>query len=246
MSAQVQYDFSNKVVVVTGGSGEIGAAICARFLACGALTSTWDHAKCAHTTTAERHFFDVDISDLAAVQNACDSTIQHFGKIDVVIQAAGFGGELVSLDTSFPEIWRRVIDVNLLGTYHVCRTIVPFMRRAGSGRIVNIAALAGKEGTANASAFSAAKAGVIALTKSLGKELADSGILVNVVVPAAVDTMFLNQLVGSQVQTLINKCPLGRLGRVGEVAEMVLWLASDACTFNTGAVFDLSGGRATY
>ncbi|PUA20285.1 SDR family NAD(P)-dependent oxidoreductase [Glaciimonas sp. PCH181] len=244
MSGQVQYDFSNKVVVVTGGLGEIGAAICARFLACGAVVSIWDQG--VHEVAANRHFFDVEVRNLAAVQDACDSTIRHFGKIDIVIQAAGFGGELVSLETSFPETWRRVIEVNLLGTYHVCRTIVPFMREVGSGRIINIAALAGKEGEANASAFSAAEAGVIALTKSLGKELGGTGILVNVVVPGTVDTMLLNQLVGAQVQGMVNKCPLGRLGRVAEVAEMMLWLASDACTFNTGAVFDLSGGRATY
>lgn len=248
MSSQAQYDFSKKVIVVTGGSRGIGAAICARFLSCAASISVWDQAPSSDVTSphAPTHFFGVDISDLAEVQSAFENTIKRFGKIDVLVHCAGLAGETVSLETSSPETWRHVIEVNLLGTYHVCRTIAPSMRSAGTGRIINIASLAGKEGTPNASAYSAAKAGVIALTKSLGKELAGSGVLVNAVAPAAVDTEILNQMSRSHVQTMINKSPLGRLGTVGEVAEMVLWLASDSCTFNTGAVFDLSGGRATY
>jgi NAD(P)-dependent dehydrogenase (short-subunit alcohol dehydrogenase family) len=150
------------------------------------------------------------------------------------------------LDEYDPLEWQRVIDVNLLGTYHVSRFVVPVMRRANAGRIVNIASLAGKEGTPNASAYSTAKAGVIAMTKSLGKELAQTGILVNGIAPAAVETSLLAQMSPAHVQTMIDKSPLGRLGTTGEVAQLALWLCSDSCSFSTGAIFDLSGGRATY
>ncbi len=143
-------------------------------------------------------------------------------------------------------MWQRIVDVNLTGVFKVCHAVVPVMRAAGQGRIVNIASLAGKEGTPNASAYSAAKAGVLALTKSLGKELAAAGILVNAIAPAAVRTTLLEQMSAQHVQTMIDKSPMGRLGEPQEVAQMAAWLCSASCTFNTGAVFDLSGGRATY
>jgi NAD(P)-dependent dehydrogenase (short-subunit alcohol dehydrogenase family) len=150
------------------------------------------------------------------------------------------------LQDSDPEVWHRIIEVNLLGVYHVCRAVLPAMRERNHGRIVNIASLAGKEGTPNASAYSASKAGVIALTKSLGKELAETGIRVHALAPAAIETELLSQMSPQHVQTMIDKSPMKRLGTVREVSNQAAWLFSDACTFSTGHTFDLSGGRATY
>ena len=243
MSTRPVYHFEQKTVVVTGGARGIGSAIAARFKAAGATVSIWDNSI-ASDSGAE--MLKVDVTDLSDVQRALNKTMEHLGRIDVLVHSAGLAGDTLALEETLPDAWKQIIDVNLIGTYHVCRTVVPVLRAAGSGRVVNIASLAGKEGTPNASAYSSAKAGVIALTKSLAKELAGSGVLVNVIAPAAIDTPLLAQMSASHVQTMIGKSPLGRLGTTEEVAELVLWLSSDACTFNTGAVFDLSGGRATY
>jgi len=239
------FDFSGCVAVVTGGAQGIGRAICDAFANSGATAVSWDLTD-EPVVSDRRAGYRVDVSKPDTIAHATRATLERFGRIDLLVNNAGFAGPTEPLEHTDPDMWARVIDVNLLGVYHTCRSVVPVMRSAGVGRIVNIASLAGKEGTPNASAYSAAKAGVIALTKSLGKELARSGVLVNAIAPAAIETPLLQQMSAEHVQTMIAKSPLARLGTVDEVASLVLWLCSAACTFNTGAIFDLSGGRATY
>lgn len=244
--SRAQYDFTERVAVVTGAAGGIGRAISDAFARGGARTVNWDRVPGALDASDAPHHIEVDVTRPETIEAALAVTLETFGRIDYLVNNAGFAGSTVALDACDPAEWQRIIDVNLIGTYHVCRFVVPVMRRTGVGRIVNVASLAGKEGTANASAYSAAKAGVIALTKSLGKELAQTGVLVNGIAPAAVETPLLAQMSPGHVQTMIDKSPMKRLGTVEEVAEMALWLCSDSCTFSTGAIFDLSGGRATY
>ena len=234
------YDLSNHTALVTGAAQGIGAAIAEALAHAGAKVVVWDLAP-----TAPDHL-RVDIADPASIDAALDETLARHPCIDILVNNAGYAGHTVPVWEYPLAEWRRIIDINLTGTFQVCRALLPTMRAAGWGRIVNIASLAGKEGTPNSSAYSAAKAGVLAFTKSLGKELAGSGVLVNAIAPAAVRTTLLEQMSPAHVQTMIHKSPLGRLGEPEEVAALTLWLCSEACSFNTGAVFDLSGGRATY
>lgn len=237
------YNFEGCVAVVTGGTGGIGAAISNTLANSGATVVSWDLKK---ADNYPYHQDIVNVTDPASVDAAAQRVLAQFGRIDFVVNNAGFAGSTVPLDEYDINEWHQIINVNLTGVYHVCRSVVPAMRAAKQGRIINIASLAGKEGTPNASAYSAAKSGVLAMTKSLGKELASTGILVNAIAPAAVKTTLLEQMAPAHVANMISKSPMNRLGTVEEVAEMVLWLCSGSCTFNTGAIFDLSGGRATY
>jgi len=243
---QVQYNYAGCVTVVTGGANGIGADFAALMRSYGGRVVIWDLARFQPSNVAADDFVAVDVTDLASVEHALQLTLERTGHVDFVMNSAGIAGPTDSLQDSDPEVWERILRVNLLGVYHVCRTVLPAMRARNQGRIVNIASLAGKEGTPNASAYSASKAGVIALTKSLGKELAQTNIRVHALAPAAIETELLTQMSPEHVQIMIDKSPMKRLGTVREVSHQAAWLCSDVCTFSTGATFDLSGGRATY
>ncbi len=243
--SNVSYDFSGCAAVVTGGSNGIGAEIARHYRTAGAQVAIWDMAP-PETADFPHQFCQVNMSDLDQIDRAVADTMQRLGGIDFLSHNAGFAGPTVPVTEYDPDEWQKIIDVNLTGTFRLCHAVVPVMQRAGSGRIINMASLAGKEGTPNASAYSAAKAGVIGFTKSLAKELAETNIRVNCVAPAAIKTAILDQMAPEFVQVMIDKSPMKRLGETDEVAELVMWLSSTACTFNSGAVFDLSGGRATY
>lgn len=239
----VAYDFSGRVAVVTGGARGIGRRITERLRDAGAVVEVWDLEA---VVIPGMVCVAVDVTSEAGVAAAAAALAARHGRLDILVSNAGWGGPTRTLEETPPEDWRRIVDVNLTGTYLVCRAALPLLRRAPAGRIVTMASLAGKEGTPRFAAYSAAKAGVIALTKALGKELADTAIRVNAIAPAAVETELLAQFSPDFVATMVAKSPLGRLGTVDEVADLTLWLASEACSFSTGAVFDLSGGRATY
>ena len=241
--------FSGRRAVITGGAAGIGLAVATRIVAEGGSVAIWDRdAKRAEAAAAELGGIAIalDIADWSAVERAAAETAESLGGIDILVASAGITGPNATLEDYPPDAWRQVFDVNVHGLFHCDKAVVPFMRSGGYGRIVNIASVAGKEGNPNASAYSASKAAVIGLTKSLGKELATTGITVNCVTPAAVKTAIFDQMSEAHIAFMLSKIPIGRFGTVDEVANLVCWLASAECSFTTGAVFDISGGRATY
>ncbi|MEK0416772.1 MAG: hypothetical protein RI949_778 [Pseudomonadota bacterium] len=248
-----QIDLRGRVAVVTGGARGIGWAIAHRFLQSGAQVVLWDvDAQELQQAVESLSAFGtvsgqaVELTDDAAVARTTQATVAHAGRIDILVNNAGItGGNGLTWELD-PQVWRRVVDVNLIGPYLTCRHVVPVMLQHNQGRIVNIASVAGKEGNPQASHYSASKAGLIALTKSLGKELATRGILVNAVTPAAAKTAMFDQMTQAHIDYMLGKIPMGRFLEVQELAAMVAWLSSDECSFSTGAVFDITGGRATY
>ena len=246
-----QLDFTSRHAVVTGGATGLGYAIAERLIASGGSVSLWDRdsdaaAQAVQTLGAQASAVQVDVADHASVQAAVKATLKTSAKIDALINCAGITGPNTRVWDYPVDAWRQVMDVNLTGLFLCCREVVPHMRSANYGRIVNIASVAGKDGNPNASAYSASKAAVMALTKSLGKELADTGVRVNCVTPAAVKTAIFDQMTPEHIAFMLSKIPMGRFGTTDEVAAMVGWLCTEECSFSTGAVFDLSGGRSTY
>ena len=246
-----QLDFAKRTAVVTGGAAGIGFAIAQRLSQSGATIALWDRDPAA-LARAEAALprgtltQALDVADADAVARAAQDAERALGRIDVLVCSAGIAGPNF-MTWEYPvDAWRQVIDVNLNGLFYCNRAIVPVMRKNDYGRIVNIASIAGKEGNPAASAYSASKAGVIGLTKSLGKELAKTGIRVNCVTPAAVRTAIFDQITQQHIDYMLSKIPIGRFGKVEEMAALVAWLSSEDCSFSTGAVFDISGGRATY
>jgi len=244
-------DLTGRGAVVTGAAAGIGLAIAQRLAASGARLSLWDRDAAALQAAAQKlgadvHTAQVDVADEASVQRARDLTIATLKKVDVLVCSAGITGPNTTTWEYPLEAWQQVLAINLTGLFLCNRALVPHMRTNNYGRIVNIASIAGKEGNPNASAYSASKAGVISLTKSLGKELAQTGIRVNCVTPAAVKTGMFSQMTQSHIDFMLSKIPMGRFGEVEEIAALVAWLCTEECSFTTGGVFDLSGGRAVY
>jgi 3-oxoacyl-[acyl-carrier protein] reductase len=248
-----QIDLNNRHAVVTGGARGIGLSVATRLLGSGASVSIWDYDRAVLEAAIQRlesagdvSAEVVDISDVASVDRAVESTIGKHRKIDILVANAGIAGPNHKTWEYPVEEWQRVVNVNLLGVFYCCRAILPHMLRENYGRIVNVASVAGKEGNPNASAYSASKAAVIALTKSLGKETATSNIAVNCISPAAARTRIFDQMSQEHIDYMLSKIPRGRFLEVDEVSAMVAWLVSEENSFTTAAVFDLSGGRATY
>ena len=244
-------DFQGRTAVVTGGAAGIGLAVARRLAQGGAKVSLWDRDAVAldaahRTLPGGAHVQAVDVTDWPAVERAASSTASALGRLDVLVCSAGVTGPNATTWDYPVDEWKRVFDVNVHGLFHCNKAVVPIMRANDYGRVVNIASVAGKEGNANAPAYSASKAAVIGLTKSLGKDLAKTGVRVNCVTPAAVRTAIFDQMTQQHIDFMLSKIPMGRFGTVDEIAALVAWLASEDCSFSTGAVFDLSGGRATY
>ena len=231
-----QLDFKGRTAVVTGGMQGIGAAIVKRLEASDAKVAIWDLDGPGK----------VDVASNESILSALKSTLNQLGKIDILVNNAGIAGPTAPVVDYPIDQWERVVRVDLTGPFLCCRAVVPHMVKAGYGRIVNIASVAGKEGNPNAAAYAAAKGGLIAFTKALGKELAQSAVLVNCVTPAAAQTAILEQVTPEFAKFMLSKIPMGRFVKVDEIAAMVCWLASEDCSFSTGGVFDISGGRATY
>jgi 2-dehydro-3-deoxy-L-rhamnonate dehydrogenase (NAD+) len=246
-----QIDLKGRVAVITGGAQGIGYAVAERFIASGAKAVLWDIdepllAKARAALDDAASTARVELTDAAAVAAATQAVLKAHGRIDILVNNAGITGGNAPTWELAPEMWRRTIDVNLVAPYLTCHAIVPAMIKSGYGRIVNVASVAGKEGNPNASHYSASKAGLIALTKSLAKELAQKGILVNAVSPAAARTAIFDQMTQQHIDYMLAKIPMGRFVEPREIAAAIAWLASEDCSFTTGSVLDLSGGRATY
>lgn len=242
-------DLSGRTAIVTGGAQGIGMDVAERLTASGARVALWDSnaEELRHAAAAiDAHAEAVDQTDWAAVQRAARSTLDAFGTIDILVNNAGIAGSTGPTWDYGIEEWKRIVDVNLNGPFYCCKAILPTMRAQRYGRVVNVASIAGKEGNPGAAAYSASKAGVIALTKSLGKELAQFDIAVNCVTPAAARTKLLEQVGQAHIDFMLSKIPRGRLMELREASSLIAWLVSEENSFTTGAVFDLSGGRATY
>jgi len=245
-------DLGGRSAIVTGGASGIGLAVVQRVAASGANVAIWDvndaalEAAARSVSGVKVHTARVDVTSLEQVQAAFDASVAALGKIDAIVNSAGVAGQNATVIDYPAEEWRRVFDINMHGTFYCCKAAAKHMVDNGYGRIVNIASVAGKEGNPNASAYSASKAAVIGFTKSLGKELAKNNITVNCVTPAAVKTPIFDQVAQYHIDFMLSKIPMGRFGLTEEIAAMVAWLCTEDCSFTTGGVFDLSGGRATY
>jgi len=242
--------FTHRRAVITGGASGLGLAVARRICAEGGAVALWDldarRLAAARAETGAAHVVALDVADADAVARAATQSLAVLGGIDILVTSAGITGATVPV-TEFPiDNWQRVIAINLHGVFYCARALAPAMQAQGYGRIVTVSSVAGKEGNPNASAYSASKAGVLGLTKSLGKELATSGVLVNAVTPATFDSPILEQLPQSQIDYMRSRIPMGRLGRPEEIAALICWLASEECSFSTAATFDASGGRTTY
>ncbi len=246
-------DLNERVAIVTGGARGIGYATAQRLLESGASVAIWDidagrlsEAAAALSGSTKLTTSIVELTDETSVASAVRAVIEAHGRIDILVNNAGITGGNGPLWELAPDVWRRVVDVNLIAPYLTCRAVIPEMLKRRWGRIVNVASIAGKEGNPNASHYSASKAGLIGLTKSLGKELAESGILVNCITPAAAKTEIFDQMTQEHIDFMLSKIPMKRFLQVDEAAAMIAWLCSEDCAFSTGAVFDISGGRAVY
>ena len=243
-----QIDLKNRVAVITGGARGIGLATAERFARSGARPALWDldGADVAARRIEGAIGCPVDVTDEKSVSAALADTERRLGPVDILVASAGIAGPNATVADYPVDAWRKVIEVDLNGVFLCCRAVVPGMVKRNYGRIVNIASIAGKEGNPNAAPYSAAKAGVISLTKSLGKELAQTGVRVNCITPAAIKTAIFDQITQQHIDYMLSKIPMGRFGTVEEMAAIIAWLASEECSFSTGGVFDVSGGRATY
>jgi 2-dehydro-3-deoxy-L-rhamnonate dehydrogenase (NAD+) len=246
-------DLNERVAIVTGGARGIGYATAQRLLESGASVAIWDIdagrlSEAAATLSGSTKLTTsiVELTDETSVASAVRAVIEAHGRIDILVNNAGITGGNGPLWELAPDVWRRVVDVNLIAPYLTCRAVIPEMLKRRWGRIVNVASIAGKDGNPNASHYSASKAGLIGLTKSLGKELAESGILVNCITPAAAKTEIFDQMTQEHIDFMLSKIPMKRFLQVDEAAAMIAWLCSEDCAFSTGAVFDISGGRAVY
>ena len=242
--------FAGRTAIITGGASGLGCETALRIVGEGGRVVLWDvnadALDAAKSYVGADHAIAVDVSDRQAVERAADESNRFLGRIDILVNSAGITGATAPVHEFPVDSWRQVVDINLNGTFYCCRAVVPFMLASGYGRIVNVSSVAGKEGNPNASAYSASKAGLIALTKSLAKELATKGVIANSITPATFESPILEQLPKSQVEYMRSKIPMGRLGEVQESAAMVCFMASEECSFTTGSTFDTSGGRTTY